>query len=120
MLHLVLITAPKTAAPKLARILLRERLIACANLVPQMQSIFWWAGKLDSARETLLILKCPSRNVKRVLKRVRELHPYETPEILALRVTAADKRYARWVLREAREPGHRKPLKKAAKTRVRN
>ena len=102
MLHIILVTAPKAEAPQLARRLLRERLIACANLVPQVQSIFWWKGKLDSTRETLLILKCPTRNVRRVLKRVRELHPYEVPEILALPVTAAHRPYAQWVLRETK------------------
>ena len=101
-LRLILVTAPEKEAPELARTLLEERLIACANLLPGVQSLYWWEGKIDAGSETLLILKCPARNVKRLMHRVKELHSYSTPEILALHVAQAHPLYAAWVMQEAR------------------
>jgi len=101
MLRVLLVSAPQDQAATLARKLLHERLIACASLVPGAISLYWWEGKIDTARETLLILKTPARNVPRLLKRIPALHPYDVPEILALPVAAAHKPYAKWVLTEA-------------------
>ena len=102
MIRIVFVTAPAKAAETLARRLLQERLIACANLLPGVKSLFWWQGRLDQARETLLVLKAPARNIRKLLARVKALHPYDVPEILVLPVAAAHAPYARWVLKEAR------------------
>ena len=102
MLCIFLVTVPPRKAGPLARALLEERLIACASLLPGVRSLYWWKGKLARTGETLLLLKTPKRNASRLLKRVRELHPYEVPEILVLPVAQAYQPYADWVLREAR------------------
>ena len=102
MIRIVLVTAPAKAAEALARRLLQERLIACANLLPGVRSLYRWQGRLEQARETLLVLKAPSRNTRKLMARVQELHPYDVPEILVLPVAAAHAPYARWVLEEAR------------------
>lgn len=106
MFRVILVTAPPAAAGKLARQLLRERLIACANLLPGVRSLYWWKGRMESARETLILMKTPARQVSRLMRRIRQLHPYEVPEIVALPVARAHKPYAEWVAAEAR-PGKR-------------
>jgi len=111
MLRMVLVTAPATVAEPLARKLLKERLVACANLIRGLRSLFWWNGKLDKARETLLVFKAPARNIPRLMARIRVLHPYDVPEILVLNVSAANPPYAKWVLKEAR-PEKNKTMKK--------
>lgn len=103
MLRVLLVTAPKEKAPGLARALLKERLIACANLIPGATSLFWWQGKIDTARETLLVLKAPARNVRKLLSRIPALHPYEVPEVLVLHVPEAFKPYAVWVESETKQ-----------------
>ncbi|MBI3831528.1 MAG: divalent-cation tolerance protein CutA [Planctomycetes bacterium] len=102
MLRVLFVTAPAIQAERLARKLLGERLIACANLIPGVKSLYWWQGKIDDSSETLLILKTPVRNVKALLKRIPALHPYSVPEILVLPVAAAHKPYAIWVEDEAK------------------
>jgi len=111
MLRVLFVTAPPKAAAKLARALLKERLIACANLLPGVRSLYWWQGRLESGAETLLVMKAPARNVARLLKRVPELHPYDVPEIIALPVVAAHKPYAKWVETEATPRATSKPRK---------
>ena len=114
-LRLVLVMAPAKEAPQLARRLLEERLIACANLLQGVQSLYWWEGKIDSGKETLLILKCPAKNVRKVLKRVKELHSYTTPEIISLKVAKAHQPYVDWVLKEAQPARAGKPIRRLRK-----
>lgn len=102
MLRVVLVTAPPKHAERLARKLLSERLIACANLLPGVKSLYWWQGKIERSAETLLVLKTPARNIKALMKRIPALHPYSVPEVLALPVAAAHKPYAKWVETESR------------------
>ena len=102
MFRVILVTAPAKDAEKLAKRLLTERLIACANLIPNIKSLFWWQGKLDSAKEVLMTLKAPKKNIKRLMKRIAELHPYDVPEIVVLKVENAWKPYAKWVKQEAK------------------
>ncbi|MCW8129471.1 MAG: divalent-cation tolerance protein CutA [Planctomycetota bacterium] len=108
MLRVLLVTAPKEKAEGLARALLKERLIACANLLPGATSLFWWDGKIDTARETLMVLKAPARNVRKLLARIPALHPYDVPEVLVLNVAAAYRPYAKWVDAETK----RRPAKR--------
>jgi periplasmic divalent cation tolerance protein len=93
----VLVTAPdlKTAR-RLGRAALRARLIACANLVPRLESHYWWRGKVESAAEVLMLLKTTRACLGRLEKLVLELHPYDTPEFIVLPVTTASKRYLEW------------------------
>ena len=85
---IVLVTAPdlKTAR-KLARAALEARLIACANLVPKVESHYWWQGKNMSGAEVLMLLKTTT-----VSK-----HPYDTPEFLVLPISRGNKQYLDWV-----------------------
>jgi periplasmic divalent cation tolerance protein len=95
--RVILVTAPEKEAERLARKLVEERLAACANLVPQVTSLYWWEGKLNRDGETLIILKTAPRLVTKLLKRMKELHSYQVPEFLALPVLEANPDYAQWV-----------------------
>src|SRR5207249_4245634 len=84
---LVLVSAPNLkAARQLSRAALEARLIACANLMPHIESHYWWQGKIESAPEVLLILKTTSARVGLLEKLILSKHPYDTPEFIFLKV----------------------------------
>jgi len=97
----VLITTPsETEARTLARDLVDARLAACANLLPGVQSLFHWNGKVEEAKEVLLILKSRTELFDRIEARVRELHSYEVPEIIALPILHGSDPYLAWIHEE--------------------
>jgi periplasmic divalent cation tolerance protein len=95
---LVLVTAPdlKTARA-LAKAALEARLAACANLVPKIQSYFWWQGKIDSGTEVLLLLKTATDKLAALEALILDRHPYDTPEFIALTLAAGNRRYLDWI-----------------------
>ena len=95
---LVLVTAPdlKTARA-LAKAALQAKLIACANLVPKVESHYWWRGKIESGAEVLLILKTQKSKLAALEKLVLAQHPYDTPEFLVLPLVAGSKKYLDWL-----------------------
>ncbi len=98
---LVTITAPQgIASKKLATLILKRRLAACVNIVPLVQSHYWWKGKLESARESLLIVKTQSALVKSLMTFVKRNHPYDVPEIIALPIKAGLADYLKWISKE--------------------
>jgi periplasmic divalent cation tolerance protein len=102
----VLVTAPSEAlAAALARTLVDEGLIACANLVPGVRSIYRWKGAIWDEGEVLLVLKAPAAGFEALRARIVELHPYETPEVLRLDVAEGHPPYVEWVLGGARGEG---------------
>lgn len=105
-LLLVLTTMPGAdQAQALARALVAERLIACANLVPGLTSVFRWEGKVQVEGEVLLLLKTRRSKLSHLSERLRALHPYDVPELLALPVEAGLEAYCRWVVNETEEEG---------------
>jgi len=98
---LVVVTAPSlTVARKLAKSALEARLVACANLIPRLESLYWWEGKLEKATEVLLLMKTTQARVDHLERLILKLHPYDTPEFVALPVEAATKRYLDWWTKE--------------------
>jgi periplasmic divalent cation tolerance protein len=94
----ILVTASsKKEAETIAQNLLTEKLIACANIVGPVSSYFHWDGKLEVAEEFLLLMKSRLNLFDVVEKRVRELHCYQVPEVLALPVLAGSKGYLKWL-----------------------
>jgi len=95
---IVFVSAPdwKTARA-LAKAMLRARLIACANLVPRIESHFWWQGKIESGAEVLLILKTRKSKLPALEKLILARHPYDTPEFLVLPLNAGTRRYLDWL-----------------------
>ena len=94
----VLVTAPdlKTARA-LAKAALSARLIACANLVPKIESHYRWQGKIESSAEVLMILKTRKSKLAALEKLVLAKHPYDTPEFLVLPVGAGNNKYLDWL-----------------------
>jgi periplasmic divalent cation tolerance protein len=95
---IVLVTAPdlKTART-LAKAALSARLIACANLVPKIESHYWWQGKIESGAEILLVLKTRKSKLAALEKLMLDRHPYDTPEFLVLPLSAGNKKYLDWL-----------------------
>lgn len=98
--QLVLTTCPDAkTARRLARALVSERLAACVNIVPIEQSVYRWKGRIESARERLLVVKSERRAYAAIERAVRALHPYELPEIIAVPIVAGFGPYLAWISR---------------------
>lgn len=96
--RIVLTTAaqPEEAA-RMGRTLVEERLAACATLIPAAQSIYRWQGQIETAQETLLLLKTEADRLAALEARLKEIHSYETPEILVLAVESGGHSYLEWL-----------------------
>jgi len=77
--------------------LVEEGLAACTNVVPGIRSIYVWRGELCTDPEVLLIIKTTKHNVNRIVKRVKELHSYEVPEVIALPILHGSEDYLKWM-----------------------
>jgi periplasmic divalent cation tolerance protein len=94
----VRITVPDEAtAESIARGLVEARLVACAQILPQMLSVFHWRGGVDQAREHLVLAKTTARQFEAICERVGGEHPYDTPEIIAVPITHSSAAYAVWL-----------------------
>lgn len=94
----VLVTAPdEEQAARIGRTLVDEGLIACANLVPRLRSIYRWKGEVRDEAEVLLVLKIATARFDEVRARVVQLHPYELPEVLRFDADAGHAPYLEWV-----------------------
>jgi len=95
---LVLSTCPVgDAAKSLAESLVRERLAACVNILPGLVSVYSWQGALESSQEALLLIKTERRAYPALEARLRELHPYELPEIIAVDIERGLPDYLNWI-----------------------
>lgn len=89
----------KATAAQIAQTLLEEKLIGCANIIPGMESMYWWDQKIETSSEHILILKVlktPDAQTT-ITKRVEELHPYSTPCIMTLPVLGINPAYKKWL-----------------------
>jgi len=102
----VLVTAPdlKTARA-LAKSALQAQLIACANLVPKIESHYRWQGKLETSAEVLLILKTTNSKLPALEKLILARHPYDTPEFVVLPIAAGNKKYLAWLAASCNQTG---------------
>ena len=90
-------TKDKKEAKKISACLIKAKLAACVNIVDKVDSIFFWAAKLDRAKESLLVIKSRKEKLSQIIKLVRSLHSYAVPEIIAIPIIAGDKPYLRWI-----------------------
>lgn len=95
----VLVTCDSTKeAQRLAKALVRKRLAACVSIQRSpIESLYWWAGKVETAREVLLLVKTARKKFGALEKETRRLHSYETPEIIALPIVAGSAPYLKWI-----------------------
>ncbi len=94
--------ADEADAQRIARSLVEERLAACVNLLPGCRSIYRWQGAIEDAQEIMLLVKTSRRRHAACQQRLKELHPYEVPEIVTVAPDAVWPAYANWVLAETR------------------
>jgi periplasmic divalent cation tolerance protein len=95
---LILVTAPnRPAARRLARAALEARLAACANLVPGIESHYWWQGRMERSGEVLILFKTTQHKVPALEKMILAAHPYDTPEFVVLAVNSGSQRYLAWI-----------------------
>jgi periplasmic divalent cation tolerance protein len=95
--------AAEEDAARAVQTLVDERLVACGTLLPGARSLYRWKGEVADAREVVVMLKTRKQDWTALLSRLHELHPYDTPECLAVRVAAGAPKYLAW-LEEALEP----------------
>ena len=93
---IIFVTSALEESEDIARALVEERLAACVN-VTGVNSFFIWEGEFRNENEALLIVKSKTTNVEEIIERVKELHSYDLPEIIAIPIIAGDERYLRWV-----------------------
>ena len=93
-------TSSKEEAARIGTALVDEHIAACTNIVPEVSSLFFWEGKTQVAKEALMIVKSRQALLDRIISRVKELHSYTVPEVIALPVIGGSPEYLRW-LRES-------------------
>jgi len=94
--------ATEGEAHSIAELLLGRRKAACVSIVPGVDSLFWWQGKLDSTQESLLIVKTKASLLPEIINLVKGVHSYEIPEIVAVPIIAGNEDYLRWIGSEVR------------------
>jgi periplasmic divalent cation tolerance protein len=93
----------KKEARRIGRALVRDKLAACCNIIPGVNSFYRWEGKIQDDHECVLVAKTPPAVVKKLIKRVKELHSYTCPEIVVLPIIAGNPDYLKWLERETGE-----------------
>jgi len=99
---LLITTATVEEAQRISKVLLEQRKIACVNIVPRVSSLFWWHDKLDSAEESLLIVKTKASLLNEIVPLVKEIHSYDIPELIALPIIGGNQDYLEWIRKEVR------------------
>ena len=96
--RVVLVTAPDSeTARRIARQVLEARLVACVNLVPGIESHYWWQGRLESGLEVLMVMKTTSGRISPLKEAVLEAHPYDTAAFVVLPIESGSERYLDWI-----------------------
>lgn len=98
MFVIVLATASsRKEAQRIAKIIVKEKLAACASIISTVESYFRWKGRIDRAKETMLVIKTRKRLAAKLIKRIKSLHSYQVPEIIALPIICGYKKYLEWI-----------------------
>jgi periplasmic divalent cation tolerance protein len=87
-------------AQLISKVLLEQRKAACINIVPKVSSLFWWQGNIDSAQESLLVVKTKASLLDEIIQLVKEIHSNDIPEIIALPIVGGNQDYLEWVGKE--------------------
>ncbi len=95
--YVVLITAPVDKGEEIARFIVENKLGACVNVVPRVTSLYWWQGKIENDKESLLVVKTSSEKFPHLVREVKKVHPYTVPEIIALPIAEGNEDYLKWI-----------------------
>jgi periplasmic divalent cation tolerance protein len=97
--HIQVITtiSARPEAEKIAKALIDKKLAACVQIAGPIKSIYRWKGRIETAREWVCVIKAKSRLYKKIETAIKELHPYEVPEIIATPIMLANKDYLKWI-----------------------
>ncbi len=87
---------PNQAEPLLGK-LLSERLVACGNIIPGVRSLYWWQGRICHDSEEVLFMETSEQRVEELMRRIKDLHQYETPKIITFPVSESDPDYRAWL-----------------------
>jgi periplasmic divalent cation tolerance protein len=87
-------------AQKIAGLLLSQKKVACVNIIKEAESMFWWRGKIESARESLMLIKSSKSRLDDIISIVKGVHSYEVPEIIALPIIGGSAEYLNWMGQE--------------------
>lgn len=87
-------------ARKIASFLIQEQIVACVNIIPNIESIYRWKGRIEEEREYILIAKTVDENVNKTINRIKELHNYEIPDIIAIPIVDGNTDYLDYIKRE--------------------
>jgi periplasmic divalent cation tolerance protein len=90
-------TGSQEEAHKIAELLVKAKKAACVNIVPAVDSLFWWEGEIESGRESLLLVKSKASLLAEIVELVKRTHSYEVPEIIALPIAAGSEDYLKWL-----------------------
>jgi len=99
---LFITTATTEEAQRISEVLLSQRKVACVNIVPGVSSHFWWQDQLDSAQESLMVIKTKASLLNEIIRLVKELHSYDNPEIIALPIVGGNQDYLDWIGKEVK------------------
>ena len=103
-LKLVFVThSSKDEAIKLAKGIVENKLAACANILPDVTSVYAWQGKLNVDPEVLMVIKCPTSRVAELQKYVIANHPYDTPEFVVVDISSVSEKYLDWAIKSCRD-----------------
>ncbi len=90
-------TSGEEESKKIAKILLEERIVACANIIPSMKSFYWWGGEIEEDTESILLLKTCSDKLDTLIRRVKDIHSYDIPCILEISIHNGSEDYLKWL-----------------------
>jgi periplasmic divalent cation tolerance protein len=96
--HLIYCTCPDMpSAQRIAQHLITEKLAACVNILPGVHSVYEWQGQIESAQEHLLLIKSPQQHYAAIEAAIKQLHPYQLPEIVAVSIERGSDEYLTWI-----------------------
>ena len=95
-----IITKDKEEAKVIGKLLLQSRLAACINIIDNMESMYWWEGKIEEAHEVVLIAKTKAAHVNDIINKVKSVHSYKCPCIISFSVQTGNKSYLDWIKNE--------------------
>ncbi|MEN6330070.1 MAG: divalent-cation tolerance protein CutA [Methanobacteriaceae archaeon] len=90
-------TSGEEESKEIARALLEERIVACANIIPSVKSFYWWEGEIEEDTESILILKTRRDRLETIIRRVKDIHSYDLPCILEISIQNGSEDYLKWL-----------------------